>query len=42
MVIVKEFLSPELLNRIDYVTIFRWLDKPILQSILKGKLDEFL
>ncbi len=42
MVIVKEFMSPELLNRIDYVTIFRWLDKPILQAIFKTKLEEFL
>lgn len=42
MVIVKEFMSPELLNRIDYVTIFRWLDKPILQEIFKTKLEEFL
>lgn len=41
MTIVKEFLSPELLNRIDYVTIFRWLDKGILKWILKHKLNEF-
>lgn len=39
---LKDFLSPELHNRIDYTIIFNPLTKKTLASILKGKLKDFL
>jgi len=39
---VKDFLSPELLNRIDNVTIFKPLTKDVLTSIMDIKIKEFL
>ncbi len=39
---LREFLSPELLNRIDYIIVFKPLSKKILEKIFKQKLDEFL
>jgi len=39
---VKDFLSPELLNRIDNVTIFKPLTKEVLTSIMDIKIKEFL
>jgi ATP-dependent Clp protease ATP-binding subunit ClpB len=39
---LKEYLSPELLNRIDYIVVFRPLSKQILEKIFKIKVDEFL
>jgi ATP-dependent Clp protease ATP-binding subunit ClpB len=34
-------MSPELLNRIDYIIVFRPLSKEILAKIFKQKLEEF-
>lgn len=39
---LKNFLSPELLNRIDHKIIFRPLDKENLTIIFKQQLDKFL
>ncbi len=39
---LKNHLSPELINRIDYRIVFRHLNKNILSDIFKLKLDEFL
>jgi len=39
---VKSFLSPELMNRLDHLLVFRPLAKPVLQSILKKQLDAHL
>ncbi len=39
---LKNYLSPELINRIDYKIVFRHLDKVTLAAIMKKKLDEFL
>jgi len=39
---VKDFLSPELLNRIDHKIIFKPLSKKILQKIFKKDIEEFL
>jgi len=39
---VKDFLLPELINRIDYITIFRPLNKKTLTKIFKKDIKEFL
>jgi len=39
---MKNFLTPELLNRIDYKIVFKHLDKTTLTTILKNKIKEFL
>lgn len=39
---VKDFLSPELRNRIDYTILFKPLSKEVLAQIFKQKIDEFL
>ncbi len=39
---VKDFISPELQNRIDYSIIFKPITKDLMQDIFKIKLDEFL
>jgi ATP-dependent Clp protease ATP-binding subunit ClpA len=39
---VKEFLSPEMLNRIDHTVIFKPLSKEIVTDIFSKKLKEFL
>jgi ATP-dependent Clp protease ATP-binding subunit ClpA len=39
---VKNFLSPELLNRIDQTIIFKPLSKDTLKLILKQQLTDFL
>ena len=39
---LKDFLIPELLNRLDYVVVFRPLSKQILAWIFKTKIEEFL
>lgn len=39
---VKDFLSPELLNRLDYTMVYRPLSKEILTSIFKNKFQEFV
>ncbi len=39
---VKEFILPELLNRIDYKIVFRPLDKKLLTKIYELKINEFL
>jgi len=39
---LKNFLSPELLNRIDYKIIFRHLHKTAFTQIFKLNLNEFL
>jgi ATP-dependent Clp protease ATP-binding subunit ClpB len=38
----KDFLSPELLNRIDYKIVFRPLSKKNMTNIFKQQLDIFL
>ncbi len=38
---LREFLTPELLNRIDYIVVFKPLSKETLAKIFKLKLDEF-
>ena len=39
---MKSFLTPELLNRIDYKIIFKHLSKEILVTIMKNKITQFL
>lgn len=39
---LKEFLSPELFNRLDHIVVFKPLSKKVLKSILRKQLDEFL
>lgn len=39
---VKDFLTPELQNRIDYKIVFKPLSKAILGDIFKHKLSDFL
>jgi ATP-dependent Clp protease ATP-binding subunit ClpC len=39
---VKDFISPELQNRIDYNIIFKPITKELMKDIFKIKLDEFL
>jgi len=39
---MKNFLTPELLNRIDYKIVFKHLSKDILVKIMKNKITEFL
>ena len=39
---LKWFMTPELINRIDYKIIFSPLSKVVLWKILKNKLSEFL
>lgn len=39
---VKDFISPELQNRIDYSIVFKPLTKPLMTDIFKIKLNEFL
>lgn len=39
---VKEFISPELQNRIDYTIVFRPISKPLMKTIFKTKLSDFL
>ncbi len=39
---MKNFLTPELLNRIDYKIVFKHLSKEILVKIMKNKITEFL
>lgn len=39
---LKDWMKPELLNRIDYTIVFRPLEKEHLQSILQLQLDKFL
>ncbi|MFZ5341381.1 MAG: hypothetical protein ACOZBL_02215 [Patescibacteria group bacterium] len=38
---MKDFLSPELLNRLDNVTVFRPLSKDVLGKIFVEKFKEF-
>lgn len=42
MVRVKDFIKPELLNRLDHTIIFKPLDKLMLADIFKQKLNIFL
>ena len=39
---VKEFISPELLNRIDYTLVFRSLSKEVITNIFAKKVKDFL
>ena len=39
---MKNFLTPELLNRIDYKIVFKHLDKETLTKIMKNKITDFL
>ena len=39
---LKDWMKPELLNRIDYTIVFRPLEKRHLQAILQLQLDKFL
>lgn len=39
---LKNFLSPELLNRIDYKIVFKHLEKKDLGTIMKIKIKAFL
>ena len=39
---VKDFISPELQNRIDYSIIFKPITKTLMKDIFKIKLNEFL
>jgi ATP-dependent Clp protease ATP-binding subunit ClpA len=39
---VKDFISPELQNRIDYSIIFKPITKDLMKDIFKIKLKEFL
>jgi len=39
---MKNFLTPELLNRIDYKIVFKHLDKETLVKIMKNKINQFL
>lgn len=42
MVQVKDFLSPELLNRIDYTLVFKSLSKEVITNIFAKKVKDFL
>lgn len=39
---MKNFLTPELLNRIDYKIVFKHLGKETLAKIMKSKIETFL
>ncbi len=39
---MKNFLTPELLNRIDYKIVFKHLSKETLAMIMKNKIKTFL
>jgi len=39
---LKNHMSPELINRIDYKIVFKHLDKEMLTNIMKIKLNEYL
>lgn len=39
---MKDYISPELQNRIDYKLIFKPITKPLMKEIFKLKIDEFL
>ena len=39
---MKNFLTPELLNRIDYKIVFKHLSKETLAKIMKNKITDFL
>lgn len=39
---LKDWMKPELLNRLDYTIVFKPLEKDHLMSILKNQLDKFL
>jgi ATP-dependent Clp protease ATP-binding subunit ClpA len=39
---MKNFLTPELLNRIDYKIVFKHLSKETLAMIMKNKIEVFL
>jgi len=39
---MKNFLTPELLNRIDYKIVFKHLSKETLCKIMKNKIEQFL
>jgi ATP-dependent Clp protease ATP-binding subunit ClpC len=39
---MKSFLTPELLNRIDYKIVFKHLSKDTLTTIMKNKISTFL
>lgn len=39
---VKDFLSPEMLNRIDHMVIFKPLSKEVITDIFTKKVKEFL
>lgn len=39
---LKNYLSPELINRIDYRIVFKHLNKTMLTNIMKIRLNEFL
>jgi ATP-dependent Clp protease ATP-binding subunit ClpC len=39
---MKNFLTPELINRIDYKIVFKHLDKTTLSKIMKNKIEQFL
>lgn len=39
---MKSFLTPELLNRIDYKIVFKHLNKETLATIMKNKIETFL
>jgi len=39
---LKNFLAPELINRLDYVVVYKPLTKEILSGIFKTKINEFL
>ncbi len=39
---LKNYLSPELINRIDYKIVFKHLNKEMLTNIMKIRLNEFL
>jgi len=39
---LKDFMTPELLNRIDHKIVFKPLSKEVLTGIFKNNLQEFL
>lgn len=39
---LKDFLAPELINRLDYIVVYKPLSKQILSWIFKTKIEEFL
>lgn len=39
---MKEFISPELQNRIDYKIVFKPITKDLMKDIFRIRLDEFL